>query len=70
MITDPTEKKSVTQRYFIHRMRKRSVVDEVKDLRKSNQNVFLDRMRLVRQNRSPEFTETELDKVLEKIENW
>ena len=67
VITNPTEKKRVTQRHFLHRLRKRSVVNDVKDIRELNENVFLDRLKLARKNSSPEFTDIELDKVLKNL---
>ena len=70
VITNPAEKKKVTQNHFIHRMRKRSTVDEVKDIRDSNEKVFLDRLELARKNKCPPFTEDELDKVLKSLKNW
>ena len=67
VITNPAEKMKVTQNHFVHRMRKRSAVDEVKAIRESNEKVFLGRLELARRNKSPDFTEDELDKVLKSL---
>ena len=69
VITNPTEKKKVTNDHFVHRMRKRATIDEVKEIRESNEKIFFERLENAKKNKSPPFTEAELDKVLKSLKN-
>ena len=67
LITNPSEKKSVTLNHFENRMRKRKVKEEVEDLIKTEESVFRKRIREAEKNVSTPFEMEELDKVLKNL---
>ena len=53
IITNPKEKKTVIIDHFKHRMRKRSIKDETKELEVLTKDIFNDRLRQARVNKCP-----------------
>ena len=67
LITNPIEKKKVVLDHFLHRMRKRPEVEDVKDVIKTNREVFNLRLKLAKLRKSPNFTTEELELVLKSL---
>ena len=67
VITNPKEKKIVTLDHFSHRMRKRKVKEEVKELIDLNFDLFEKRLIESKNNKSPPFEIEELKKVLKSF---
>ena len=67
VITNPVEKKKVTLDHFLHRMRKRPYKEEVKDILQSEEKVFLQRIILAKENKSPPFEMKELEEALNQL---
>ena len=55
VITNPSERKQVTLDHFNHRMRKRPVNEDVKDIVQLKYDIFEDRLKETQNNRSPPF---------------
>ena len=69
VITNPKEKKTVTLEHFKHRMRKRSVKEEVKEIEVLNNKLFAKRLSNAKENISPPFEMKELDFVLKTLKS-
>ena len=67
LITNPIEKKKVVLDHFLHRMRKRPEVEDVKDVIKTNREVFNLRLMLAKLRKSYNFTTEELELVLKSL---
>ena len=66
-ITNPREKEKITLDHFKHRMRKRAVKEEVKEIDKINLNLFENRLKKAKLNKSEPFKMQELEKVLKSL---
>ena len=64
IITNPNEKKKVILDHFLHRMRKRPVKDEVKDILNKNYELFAKRVAHAKSVRSMPFEMIELEHTL------
>ena len=69
VITNPKEKKIVTLDHFSHRMRKRKVKEEVKEVIDLNFDLFEKRLIESKNNKSPPFEIEELEKVLKSLKS-
>jgi hypothetical protein len=69
VITNPNEKKTVSLEHFKHRMRKRSVKEEVKEIEVLNNKLFAKRLSNAKENISPPFEMKELDFVLKTLKS-
>ena len=67
IITNPREKENITLEHFKHRMRKRAVKYEVKDLNKIDIDLFENRLKRAKLNKSEPFKIEELEKVLKSL---
>ena len=66
-ITNSKEKRKVTVEHFEHRMRKRKIKDEIKEVDDLNSKLFEKRIEKARTNKSPVFDMEELEKVLKNL---
>ena len=66
-ITNPKEKKDITLKHFVHRMRKRPKHDEVKEIMTIEDDTFKKRLEKAKQNKSPPFNTDELNLVLKSL---
>ena len=69
VITNPKEKKNVTLEHFTHRMRKRKVKDEIKEIEALNTKLFKKRLNETKNVKSPPFEISELNKVLKSLKS-
>jgi len=69
VITNPEEKKQVTQKHFQNRMRKRTVMKEVKENIDLNEKVFKMRVNEATQLKSPDFNMDELESVFKSLKS-
>ena len=67
VITNPKEKMKVTLEHFEHRMRKRQIKEETKDIANINSNLFKIRLKNARTKKSLPFEMHELEKVLKQL---
>ena len=67
MITNPKEKGTVILEHFEHRMRKRELKDEVKEIELLNNELFEKRLNETKKVKSPSFEMHELEKVLKSL---
>ena len=67
VITNPSERKQVTLDHFNHRMRKRPVNDDVKDIVELKYDIFEDMLKETQNNKSPPFNMKDLDIVLKSL---
>ena len=67
VITNPEERKQVTLDHFHHRMRKRPVNDDVREIVKLQDELFKERLTKAKENKSPPFTMKELEKVMTSL---
>ena len=67
VITNPTERKEVTLNHFDFRMRKRPIVEDVREIVELQDDLFKIRLVKAQKNKSPPFTRKELDIVLKSL---
>ena len=67
IITNPDEKKKVTLQHFEHRMRKRKIKEDAKEVVDINEKLFEERLKESNSKVTPEFGMKELDKVLKSL---
>ena len=67
VVTNPKEKKIVTLDHFEHRMRKREVKEEVKEIISLKDELFEQRINETKKNKSPPLELKELDKVIKSL---
>ena len=67
VITHPKEKKQVILKHFVHRMRKRPVKNDVKNIIKLNQEIFDQRIKHARSVKSSPFSMIELETTLKNL---
>ena len=67
VITNPKEKIKVTLEHFEHRMRKRHIKEETKEIAFINSKLFEKRLENAKTKISPKFEMHELDKVLKQL---
>ena len=69
LIANPEEKKRVPLEHFKHRMRKRPVHEDVKNIADIQEDIFNMRLEESRKNKSLPFNMEELDMVLKSLKN-
>ena len=69
VITNSTEKEAVILEHFEHRMRKREIKDEVKDINALNNELFKMRLKETKKVKSPPFEMIELNNVLKTLKS-
>ena len=67
LITNPKEKKDVILKHFLHRMRKRTPKEEVKDILNIKEETFKTRLELAKKKKSHPIDVQELDKALKSL---
>ena len=67
VVTNPEERKQVILDHFDHRMRKRPVNDDVKEIVDLKNDLFKERLDEAKENKSPPFTMKELELVLKNL---
>ena len=66
-VTNSKEKKKVILKHFVHRMRKRQAVEEVKDILNTKKETFALKLEMAKNNKSPPIQMEELEKVLKSL---
>ena len=69
LITKSKEKRKVTIEHFEHRMRKRAIKEEIKEVDELDTKLFEKRLKTAMTNKSPAFEMKELDKVLKSLKS-
>ena len=67
IITNPEEKNKVVSNHFEHRMRKRPVVEDVKEILDMKADLFKDRLKEAVETKSEPYNINDLDKVLKSL---
>ena len=67
IITNPKEKKKVILEHFGHRMRKRPIHSDVKDIIELNNGLFQDKIKFANNVKSSPFTLQELESTIKSL---
>ena len=64
LVTNPSSLKRITLDAFVHRLRQRKILPELENLKTLREELFFNRLKECKANKSPDFTTKQLDEVL------
>ena len=67
IITEPVQLKKVYVKHFQHRMRKRPILPQYRSYQNEIEDKFANVLKITQQNRCPDWTLSDLDKVLKTL---